>query len=246
MKTAKQNNRRRRRMGPELLLFPILALLLAAAIFFIGRFADDETKIRLDAPVYQFFMDDRAEYAAGTDLVPLEGGQIAFDEKGEKSSGDVSPIYFADEKAILLPVDMSWMDPLTGREWKVPALSRLEMDETGVVWCRDGEKECRMEGGFLSSGKGLCVLLEKCDLILNGLAEETSAFSFYSTVGGMVRYYDYESDMLTTKERVEQNTLARFPGGYGADLSIGIYTAVNGSQRLLVAGPRDLKTIWER
>ena len=227
----------------QLLLFPILALLLAAAIFLIFNFTTGETQIKLEEPVYQFFTDQKAEYDTGTKLVPEKGDQLLFEEGTQQNSGDVTPIYYTDSAAILLPVDMSWMDPGTNREWCVPALSRLELDESGIVWYRGKEGDRRMESGFLSNGRGTYVFLDTVDLICNGAVFQVGPFSFYSASSGLIRIYQYETDTLTTEDVLLENVTIRSHKGYQADLSVGIYTAADGSQRLLAAAPGALKEI---
>lgn len=246
MKMAIRNKRRMQNSRLQLLVFPALAILLMAAMFLVIQFVTGETQMKLEEPVYQYFTDQKVQYDAGTKLVPENGNKILFEESGQQNSGDVTPIYYENSQSILLPIDMSWMDPLTNREWRIPAFSRLEMDEDRVVWYRGEDEDIRMESGFLSNGKGTYVFLDDVTILFNGISYEAAPLSFYSAAGGMYRIYQYQSQELTTEEKLTQYVTIWSTKGYQTDLSVGIYTAADGSQRLLVASPSVLAEIEER
>lgn len=241
MKTEKRNNTAKLNK----IVFPAMVILMIAAIALIFVFMNHETKIRTGEPVYQFFMEQKAEY--GKDAAILESEQgLVFEENGETNAGDVSPIYASEAKAIYLAEDMYWVDPEGDREWRLPAFQRLEMDEDGVIWYGSGDDRIRMNSGFLYNGRGTCVLLEPAEVLLNQHSYQADAFSFYSSAAGLYRLYLYGEDVLEFEEERNSNTTVWGASGFHADLTTGLYTAPDGTQRLLVSSPAVLKGIEER
>lgn len=229
----------------QLVIFPVLLLLMAAAVFLVMRFATKGTHIKFDVPVYQYFLDQRADYSARTKVISGESGVI-FEEDGQQNESDSTPIYTVEEKAFFLPADMSWMDLETGMEWRVPAFGKVRLDEDGKIWYTDKDTQVQLAGGFLSDGRGTFVFLDNVTLMFNNLAYSAGPLSFYSTAKGMYRIYRYEEDELISSYERTGNTAIQTERGYQADLTAGIYTAVNGTQRLLVASPAVLRSIGER
>lgn len=245
MKMAIRNNGSAGRGRLQLLIFPALLLLMAAAVFLVTRFINGETQRKLDVPVYQYFLEERAEYSAQAKLLSGASG-IVFDEDGEQNESDPTPIYAVEEKAFYLPADMSWMDPETGLEWRLPAFGLIERDGDGRIWYSDEDTRVQMRSGFLSDGRGTFVFLDDATLIFNDLAYGVGPFSFYSTAKGIYRIYRYEEDTLISADQRTGNTEMWTEQGYRVDLTAGIYTSANGTQRLLVASPSVLRGIEER
>ncbi|MDD6160133.1 MAG: hypothetical protein PUB51_03255 [Oscillospiraceae bacterium] len=248
MRVASRSNRggrdgRNRRL--QLLIFPVMALLMAGALFLVLRYMTGETLMKTEEPVYQYFLDQKVEYDEGTVVIPGENG-IVFGQGDDRSAGDVTPVYSADSEALMLPIDMSWMDPTTKREWRVPALSRLERDENGDIWYVNGDDRIYMDGGFLSSGRGTYVFLDTVSLQFGGMSYDLEPFSCYYVANGMYRIYRYQNDELAVETTSGGNTSVRADKGYRADLTVGNYTAADGSLRLLAASPSLLKEIGER
>ncbi len=247
MKTAKRSRGRRGLGRYQVLLLPALALLMGAAVFLVWSFVKSETQEPLQESVYQYFLDQKVSY--GEDVLLLAGeGRIIFEEDGQRGESDPSPIYCEGKETLILPVDMSWLDPANGLEWRLPAFGRLELDEDRTVWYLgiDNESRIKLDGGVLSNGRGTYVFLENGTLRFNGLASAVGPFSFYSTENGMYRVYQYGEDTLSVKGRREENTLITMENGYHFDLTTGIFAAVNGEQKLLAASPAVLKDITER
>ena len=227
------------------LIFPAMVILMIAAIALVFLFINHETRVKAGEPVYQFFMEQKAEYGKDVAMIESDKGLI-FEENGEKNAGDITPVYAAETKALYLPDDMYWVDTEGDREWRIPAFSRLEMDENGVIWYGAGDDRTRMNSGFLYNGRGTCVFLETAEVILGGHAYMADAFSFYSSASGMYRLYIYGDNTLEVKEEINANTVAHGTSGYSADFTTGMYTSPGGTQRLLVSSPEVLKSIEER
>lgn len=247
MKTAKRNSWTGKQSRLQWLILPLLAVLLAAAVFLVWNYVTGETSEPLAQPAYQYFLDQRVEYEEDTAILVGEDGVI-FQNGEERNESDPSPIYFQERDALLLTEDMSWLDPATGVEWRLSALGSLELDGDGNIWYQDvnGEDPIHLDGGFLNSGRGTYVFLEDTTLRFNGLAYRLAPFSFYSVARGMYRVYQYGEDVMTAEAERERNTTATVERGYEMDLTAGIYTAVNGRSQLLVASPYVLKSIAER
>lgn len=244
-KPNKRNKRNTRVQGRQKWVVVALALLMVAAVVLIGFLLTQTTQMKLDAPVYQFFMSERVEYDTGTKLThgPYN---VVFQQAGQRSDGDDSPIYTTEGQGMILPDDMYWLDPSTGRELWIPAFSRLNIDESGAVWCTDGRKEVRLEGGFLSDAAGTFVFLESTTLEWNGRRDEVDVFSFYSIAADeQIRVYDYKTGDLVSETAVKGQTVGTSVRGYRIDFTAGIYTGADGSRRLLVADPTLLPDLFQ-
>lgn len=240
-----RRSRRRRDLGKaQFLILPALAFLMAAAVFLMKYYIAEESEFELEDPVYQYFLDNKMTYPAGTKLV-MEEQQAVFEHGGERDNSDTTPAYFENKKMLVLPIDMSWLDPATLIEWRLPAFGRLEMDENGLVWYSEKENRCRLNGGLLSNGRGTYVFLEDASLLFDGTTYNLKPFSFYSCVNDLYRIYSYGGEMKVMTQRKEIVRL-RSQSGFQVNLTAGIFTSVNGEQMLLVASPVILKDIWER
>ncbi len=236
MKRANLNRPRKGRL--QRWVVPALVLLMAAAMLLIGSFVTRETQVTVGAPVYQYFMDQREDYGADTKII-LTKHNVVLSENGEKKDGGSGPIYYRDTAALLLPERMGWSDPATGSEWQVPALSRLEADGTGAVWCDDGGRRFQMTGGFLSDAAGTFVFLDGASLSLDGQTVELAPLSFCTLRNREIYVYRYDSRELVHESGLADNVRVR-GARYEADLTAGIYTAASGSKRLLAADPQAL------
>lgn len=243
MKTVRSS--KAQKLGSQRWMFPALAVLMLAAVLLVWSFMSREIRVDLDAPTYQYYLNQRVDH--GENAVVMSGEyHVVFEEEGERSDGDVTPIYYQEQMRMVLPEAVSWSDPVGGLEWRIPALSVLYTDENGLLWCESSGKQILLEGGILSDCKGTYVFLDAVTLTLNGTQMELTPFSFYSTAAGVIRVYDYESEALTQIDQLFYNTTVVADRGYHVDLTAGIYTLPSGTTRLMVATPSVLTEITKR
>ncbi|NCB62115.1 MAG: hypothetical protein EOM52_00625 [Clostridia bacterium] len=184
------------------------------------------------------------EYKAGTSLI-YGKYSAEFEQDKERSEGDGTPVYSQATRRLTLSGNMYWLDPSTGREWLVSALSSLRMDESGAVWCSDGRKDVRIEGGFLSDAAGTFLFLDGMTLRWNGRTDRVEPFSFYSfSADGKVRVYRYEEGELIYEDDLGQKDTGVSDRGYEIDFTSGVYIGADGSRRLLVSDPKLLTSIF--
>ena len=220
-------------------MLPLLLVMAVSAVLLIISFIKSETQTKVEAPVYQFYLAQRTDFSAGTKLVQGKHGLTFSGDEGENAS-DVTPIYYRDTKELILPTSMVWLEPSTGIEWAIPALSHLEMDEKQTVHFH-GKKDLIMNGGFLSNGLGTYLFLDEVRLEINGEKLLLPPFSFCSTADGQVRIYQYDQKELWKADKQETNIIITSTGRYyQADLTRAIYTDAAGSSRLLAVSPKVL------
>lgn len=236
MKRARPNRAPRGRLQRWVL--PALVALMAAAMLLVAGFVTRETQLEVGEPVYQYFLGQRTEFGEGAKVL-LTKHNVVFSEDGQRTDGGTTPIYYRDRPALLLPARMSWSDPVAGGEWQIAALSLLEADDHGVIWCQDGDWRSRMSGGFLSDGAGTFVFLEGGTLEVDGQELELAPLSFCTLRQQELYVYRYDSQELLHEERLTENVRMKGPR-YEADLTAGIYTAADGGKRLLAADPQAL------
>ena len=237
---SKKEGRKGKRQG---WMFPALIVLAVLAVLIVLSFIKGETQTVVETPVYQYFLTNRVNYGTGTKLIPGQYGLVFSNDEGE-NAGDVTPIYYQDTKELILPVSMSWLDPSTGVEWAIPALSRLELDEKQVVRLHTKKKDIVMSGGFLNDGLGTYLFLEELRLEFNGEKMTLAPFSFCSTANGQVRIYQYDQEELWQADEQMTNILITSPSRYyRADLTRAIYTDPDGKSQLLAASPKVLSEL---
>lgn len=256
MKTAKPSKKQNSKPGKKAKkpisqrkwLFPLGLVLAAGAIAAVLLFLRKETEVRTPAPGYQYFLEQRYEFAQGSRLRAEENATLITDASGESEEdlfSDTTPLYYQDTPRLMLMRDISWFCPSNGREWRIPALSELEVDEYGSVLCHVGEKTVRLDGGFLHDGAGVYVLIDPAVLTLNGRKYSMSPLSFYSTTYGLTRVFSYEEQELYTQDKRQGNVLLDFLRGGRVNLSAGIYENSEGESRLLIASPKLPQSIEE-
>lgn len=245
MRQAKPNNNRAADRRLQRWALPLLAVLVILAVGIILRFMNKETTVVLEEDVYQFDLDRRLDYSAGTTM--LQGKYtIILRTEDEESDGDSTPLYSTNNVAMYLTRDASWVEPYTGNEWAVDAFSKLEWD--GADSCRivNGKDSVWLEGGILNDCAGTYVFIDPVNLLIDGKTYPLSPFSFCSIKGKNARVYCYDDKDYYTTQTLSTHVVAEFGKGYSVDLTTGIYTDPNGNYRLLVASPSLLKNVKDR
>ena len=218
---------------------PLLAIFIIVAVVLIMRFMNRETRTVVGEDVYQFSSTRRLRYGAGTTLLQSKY-TIVIDTGEEQTNGDATPLYSESAPSMYLAGDMSWLNPENGVEWQVPAFSRLEMQESGLVTCVMEHRRTVLNGGMLNDSDGTFLFLDYVELHIGGRVIDLPPFSFCSISGKNARVYNYESEELVTANSLSMNVEAYSKLGYRVDLTSGIYTDITGEKRLMSASPKVL------
>ncbi len=227
------------------MLMPLLALLVIIAVAAIVRFVENETQVSVQEKTYQYAMDQKLEFDAGTTLLPGKYA-IILETDGVRVDGDPTPVYSQEAEALYLARDAAWSDPMNGHQWKIPAFSRLELGERDCVMCTLGDNTIRLDGGLLSDCAGTWLFLDAVSLYVNGKTFDLPPLSFCSIAGAQARMYDYAEESLRTEEEVRTNLTVRAKRGYQVDLTTSIFTNIDGSFYLMSGNTSVLKSIEER
>ncbi|MBR0310815.1 MAG: hypothetical protein IJQ98_00320 [Oscillospiraceae bacterium] len=245
MKTGTSNKRGMFDKRLQRWAVPLLAVLAIFAIMIILRFMNRETTTQINEDVYQFSLDRRLDYSAGTTM--LQGKYaIILRSETEETDGDPTPLYSSSNPAMYLMRDASWVEPYTGDEWAVDALCKLEWDGDDNCRIVSDKASILLEGGILNDCAGTYVFIDPVDLLIDGKQYALSPFSFCSINGKNVRVYCYDDKDYYTTQALSTHVIAQSGKGYSVDLSTGIYTDPNGEYRLLVASPDLLRNIKDR
>ena len=243
MKRVNSNNARFFRGKSQLPFIIIFLIIAAVAIILVLSFIKKESSFRVNEPVYQFYSFERVDYDDGVELSVGRRGTL-IDDRNAKSESDASPLYYSDRAAFIIPTDMCWLEPTTGIERSIPALSQVYLDEAGNIWCSSGKKASQLSGGFLYGVSDTFLFLDGMNMTVDGKSYKLSPLSFYSSAYDGVRIYDYKTDEITTLDKISVGASALAVTGYIVDLVSCIYTDSDGVNKLLAARPSVLPGIW--
>ena len=225
-------------------MIPLFVVLLAAAVVAVMLFVWEESQQEITESVYQFTMTEKYKFGPGTKLIIGKNDLEIKDAQSEEAvTSDATPLYYEDSVKMMLTRDISWLDPVSGYERRIPEFSILLKDDNDVIRCDTGKNTVTIPGGFLHDGAGTYLFLDKGILVLNGENIPIEPFSFCSTSYGVVRVFSYGSDDVITKDKGSTNITFSTKQGYELDLTSGIYYGENGGFRLLVASPSVLNSI---
>ena len=243
MKRARANKGKRTN---TVLLLVLLLILVVVAIMMVTLFVRRSSGITLEEPVHQYFMTSQTELDAG-DRIDLGKDGVVFNQSEETKVGEDSPIYYENKTVFLLPRDYSWVDLNTGKEWFVPALSRVELDPEGNIWCVIEDKSVMLSGGFMTDSYHTFVFLAEAQVAVNGDVMTVSPLSFYSSADAMIRVLDYETDTMYDymADAVQGDCVATM-SGCSINLTSFVLTDRNGNPRMLVSSPSILSSLKDR
>lgn len=198
----------------------------------------------LEYSSYQYFNDQKFNYAAGTKL-ELEENNVILKSDKTIASADTSPIYYNDEEMIVTTRNMSYVNPKTGDERYVPICTTLYKNEEEQICIRKGRKELVLDGGFLFDGQDTYVFLDEVVINYAGRKYEAAPFSFaVVTADGDTRTYLYGTQEYNL-DNISSDSIFALEEYYGYQVNMKYDTMkmTTGDDKLLFVTPSLLDPI---
>ena len=129
----------RRKTPTQQLLFPLLIALMIGAVALVVAFMATSNQLKLQAKAYYHYLDQYKEVDKGA-VMSVERYGVQVKAGGGSTDTDASPVYYQNYNWLVLTRDMFWLNPTSGQEWLLRALTQVYLDDKGVYWCSDGKK----------------------------------------------------------------------------------------------------------
>jgi hypothetical protein len=223
---------------PILIIVPLLTL--AAVVVVIVLVVTRLSTYSIDEPIYRFENGARYDYEGATEIKRDDSeGAVYLKNGGESVPLESSPIYYSDDAdAILLPQQMIYVDPATGRMGRTGYSTLVRVNGAGEDTAIVNGSEVEIGGGFFYDGSNTYVFLEPVTISWSGRTIELEPLSY------AVVYYNLRLELYSPEGgalAVEQTGDARVQatsgsGKYSLDLGTDVLTSSSG-ESLLTSRP---------
>ena len=246
MKKSWKNGKKRRLSTGERLIILIPAAAVVIAVVVIAILLKNRTTYRIEEPAYQYY--------GGGSFVVAQGAELYKDEKGDThlrsddmdSAASGLPIYYEEQRRIVLPVDMVYYAPREDICARIDSFTEVYCEQSGNIHLLAKEKDQNIQRGFLYDGYNLYIFLEPMILTVNGYSIELSALSYAEvTFGANVMAYDYEKGEFITEPVKGEVTAQAVNGDYSVYLMTDSMTR-NEKKTLLFTRPDLLDPVMEQ
>ena len=174
-----------------------IVFILIVALFFLFFKANKNIKefhIE-DKTLYTYFGKQKLEYSSHITLTKeSDATELKVDGNNVELGSD--PLYYSDEKKIILPTNLSAVFPLSNMsQKKVNYYSQIYEENEKVILSRD-DKKIDMSHTFLYDGNDLYLFLEDTTITVDGKEINIPAFSYVLCVYNDELYiYGYNQDI---------------------------------------------------
>lgn len=219
----------------------IIALfVIVLSLLFFKKTAEEENLE--NQSFYQYLSGIKFEYSGNLRIT--KGGNITeliFDEV--KVVLDSTPLYYKDEKKILLPQNMSIVYPLSNStQFKTNFFSRVYIEDN-TIYLQDGRLNKVLSNCFLYDGKDLFFFIEETKILIDEEEITIQPLSYaVLTYNDNIQIYSYDIDQFKTIVIKEKKDILATAKGYTVNLSIDS-VEYNTKSRLLIKNMGYLKNI---
>ena len=218
-------------IGSTILLF--IAMILLFVLFYNANKTMNEFHVD-DSELYTYFGRQKITYNSH---ITLTRNNYATEVKidGDNSTLGTEPLYFKDNKKILIPNDMSIVSPLENmKQRKLNHYSIIESKERGSYLIKDGSNK-EVSDLFLYDGNDLYVFLKETNITFGDKNITISPMSFCLCVYNDELYiYNYVEDKLYYYDLKEESDVNVFASNDSYTLNINFdYIKFNNKSILL-------------
>lgn len=191
----------------QLLITIGLLIILFVIVFICGLMGKEMNELKIeDANMYQYFGTQRFEY--NTSLVLDHNNAITeLKVNGEAVTLDSTPFYYATEKKVLFPTNMSVVFPKSGGiQYKLKYFSYA--DGTGLDnYLKNETVNTLVSDVFLFDGNDLYFFLEEINITFQGNTVTIPAFSYVIYNYNKELYiFNYDMQTMDHYENVKEAT----------------------------------------
>ncbi|MFI3238520.1 MAG: hypothetical protein R3Y47_10925 [Lachnospiraceae bacterium] len=229
----------------QVLFYPVIIVLMLITLLLIWFYIQSSKNMTVDNTMYQYARNAYIEYPEGVEVYSGEYSVLLkYDE--QTAEADDTPLYMTNVDSFITMSDMMWIDVSLNKEWLIPELSIISMDDTGAIWCEIGNDKILLTGGVLYNIDGIYIALENGVVTWGGKKYLVTPLSFFTIDGDMTRVYQYEEKSLNYEEKKYSDIEFTADVGYSVLLQTGIYASSDGNRRLLAVNTMTLSNITEK
>lgn len=226
-------------------LIPVMVMtVLFVTIFFLYKeYKYDNTRNKVEIPVFQYFSGVRVDYTAIV-TYNLKDEIVDIEAKNKTIDNNTVPIYYDDMSNIIFPVEMTIIFPLrNGSQFKLYKYASY-YNEDDVHFISNNTELGNYSDFFLYDGKGVFFFPEVTTLKINGENYiELGAMSYVNVVGGYtLTYYDTATN---TAEAIELDGRMVTVVGENLDVNISERYFYAFSNKILLHGPNNLNPVFK-
>ena len=174
-----------------------IVFILIVAMFFLFFKANRNIKEYHieDKTLYTYFGMQKLEYSSHITLTK-ESNATELKIDGNNVELGSEPLYYKDEKKILLPTNLSMILPLSNmNQKKVLYYSRIYEEDQKIILSRD-DKKMDVSHTFLYDGNDLYLFLEDTKITVGDKEYEVPAFSYVQCIYNDELYiYNYQKNI---------------------------------------------------
>lgn len=226
-------------------LIPIMVIIvLSVTIFFLYReYQFDNTRNKVETPVFQYFSGVRVDYTAIV-TYNLKDSIVEVEAKNKTIENNTVPIYYDDLSNIIFPVEMTIVFPLrNGSQFKLYKYATY-YNEDDVHFIKNNTDLGNYSNFFLYDGKGVFFFPEETTLKINDKEHvKLGAMSYVNIVGGYTLiYYDVATD---TTEVIELDGDIVTAVGENINVNVSEKYFYSFSSKILLHGPNNLNPVFK-
>lgn len=227
------------------ILIPIMVMIvLFVTIFFLYReYQYDNTRNKVETPVFQYFSGVRVDYDAVV-TYNLKDSIVSIESKDRIIENNTVPIYYKDLSNIVFPVEMTIIFPLrNGSQFKLYKYATY-YNQDGVHFIKNNTEIGNYSDFFLYDGKGVFFFPGKTTLKINNKDYvELGEMSYVNIVGGYTLiYYDVATD---TAGVVELDGDMVTVVGENLNVNISERYFYSFSSKILLHSPNNLNPVFK-
>lgn len=212
------------------IIYILIASITLVAIIFIGLTYNLD-KVTIKEKTYFYSMLERLEF---NELkLKNKSGKTLLNYGDNEISLDSSPIYYANDIKIMLPMDMAIVNTQDGSMNKIVHFSEILKDKAGTYLVENKNKRL-IKDYFLYDGKDTYVFFDPIKITNGEKVIELEPFSYVKLQnnGSMIETYSRYSDKYECYEVAENKLTAESNYGYTLDLKLGSLKTGVGEQLL--------------
>ena len=224
----------------KIVIVSIVFIIVVVTLFYSLIKKEDKLTIKKTS-LYQYTGDMKLKYTGNVELDKNNDiTTINFDGHKNKVTLDTTPVYYAKERKVVFPKNMSILFPLSGEQYKVNYFSYMTKNEFGDVTLKDRTVKKLLDNCIIYDGNDLYFLVGNYKIKFNNKTYNLSSFSYLriDNYNGYVELYDYDKDKMEVIETEEEIVIENDDFMVNWTLDLMYY---NGSSRLLIKRVGKLK-----
>ncbi len=186
--------------------------------------------------LYNYDIGYRFDYPGSSSLLKTEKG-VVLENEGREFLLESVPLYYKDQKRVLLPMVMVVCCPVENRFGRVDCFTELSKKDNSIL-IENGNHKVSVDGGFLHDGKDLYLFLEETTIKWSDKQVVLEPFSYAIVIYNQrLELYPSQIEECLLEDTGVCKVMAEMESGYSVNLSTDILYKVDGSEQMLFSQP---------